>query len=412
MWFCRIQRCGCGVGIVVLVGIAGCGSAPKSDDPLLFFPSPPAKPRVQFLTWASGADQVEPSRSSFETFLLGRESEALRAINKPYGVAVRDGVVYVCDTKGLCLCRLDFKKKTYNVLGARGPGRLRKPINIILDPLGYKFVVDPVRKQIVVFGPDDKYVTAFDVPEPCHPVDVAIHQNELYVLDNDKSCQIVVMDRSSGEVLRTLGGPGAEPGQFRIPNSLCVGPEGYLYVSDTHNWRIQKLTRDGEAVWVKGAPGYTLGSFGRPRGIRVGPDGIVYVADGATEIVQMFDSTGQILMRFGGPGDAPGALALPSMVAIDKTSLPYFQQYIHEDFNAEYLLFVVSQYGSHLINVYAFGSFPEGYRLSESQITTLPMPDAEEGIGSVEGRDPPKVSPTQPKEQRQAEEPGNVEGQE
>ena len=385
------RGCLIAVGLGALALVAGCGSPSRTDEPLLFFPAPPAEPRVQFLTWASGADEVEAAKGSFESFILGEEPAVKRAINKPYGVAVRDGVVYVCDTKGLSICRMDFKNQTYSVFGVRGPGRVRKPINIAIDALGYKFVVDPVRKQIVIFSPTDKYVSAFDVPEPCRPVDVAIYHNELYVLDNDDTCQIVVLDRSTGEVLRTFGEPGGEPGQFKIPNSLCIGPQGYLYVSDTHNWRIQKLTRNGDPVWVKGSPGVTLGRFSRPRGIRVGPDGVIYVVDGATEIVQMFSPDGEILMRFGGPGDAPGALALPSMLAIDTTSLPHFQRYIHKDFNAEYLLFVVSQYGLRLINVYALGSFPEGYRLAESEIATLPTPVPEEEIGPAEGRQPAKV---------------------
>ncbi len=380
----RIESIATAWAAVAVALVAGCESADKSDAQWLFFPAPPSEPRMQFLTWASGADQVEPAKGSFERFVLGDEPTIQRAINKPYGLAVRNGVVYVCDTKGLCLSRLDFKEQTYRIFGVRGPGRLRKPINMVIDPLGYKFVVDPERKQVVVFSPEDAYVTAFDIPEPCHPVDLALYENELYVLDNDESCQIVVLDRTTGAVIRTFGEPGAEPGQFRIPNSLAIGPKGFLYVSDTHNWRIHKLTREGEPVWVKGTPGNTLGRFARPRGIRVGPEGYVYVVDGATEIVQMFDPEGRVLMRFGGPGDLPGALGLPSTVAIDSSSIPYFEKYIHEDFNVEYLVFVASQYGQHLISVYAFGSFPEGYSLSESQLAALPKIPVDEGIGPLE----------------------------
>ncbi len=369
------------------LGVAGCASAPKAEQGYLFFPSPPEKPRIQFLTWASGADQIEPQRGAFQDFVLGEQPTVQRAINKPYGVAVHDGVAYVCDTKGLCLNRLDFKNGTYDVVGVRGPGRLRKPINITIDELGYKFVADAVRNEIVVFGPDDQYIRAFEVPTPCHVVDVAVYGEELYVLDNDESCQIVVLNRTTGDVIRTLGGPGGEPGQFKIPNSLCVSPDGYIYISDTHNWRIQKLTREGKAVWTKGTPGYRLGQFGRPRGIRVGPDNIVYVVDGATEIVQLYDADGNILMRFGGPGDVPGALGLPSTLAIDASSVPYFKKYLHKDFNARYMLFVISQYGSRLVNVYAYGSLPDNYRFSESEIAALPHLPIEEGIGPVQGAD-------------------------
>jgi sugar lactone lactonase YvrE len=344
---------------------------------------------VQFLTWASGAAEVEPEKSSLQEFVLGDEPVTQRAINKPYGVAVREGVVYVCDTKGLCLVRMDFRNQTYSIVGGRGPGRLRKPINVVIDQLGYKFVVDPERKEVVVFDAQDLYVTDFDIPEPCHPVDLALRGNEIYVLDNDDSCQVVVLDRSTGEVLRAFGSPGSQPGQFNIPNSIDVTDDGSVYVSDTHNFRVQKLTNLGESVWMKGTPGYTLGSFGRPRGIRVGPDGIIYVVDGATEIVQMFNSDGETLMRFGGPGDSPGALSLPSTLAIDRTSIPYFKKYAHPDFNIDYLLFVVSQYGRHFVNVYAFGSFPEGYKLSESEITRLPDITPDQGIEPIESESPP-----------------------
>ena len=395
-----VRTAGACVCLGMVAVVAGCQSTPEAEEAWLFFPSPPAEPRVQFLTWVTGAEQIEPGRTSFEEFILGEDTGLPRGVDKPYGLAARDGVVYVCDTKALCLCKLDFRNKQYSVLGTRGPGRLRKPINVVIDPAGYKFVADPVRKQIVVFSPQDRYVVAYNIPEPCHPVDVAVYGNELYVLDNDETCQIVALDRSTGEVLRAFGKAGAEPGQFRLPNSLCVGPEGYLYVSDTHNWRIQKLTRDGEAVWVRGTPGYTLGQFGRPRGIRVGPDGIVYVVDGATELVQMFNPDGEVLMRFGGPGNVPGALVLPSTLAVDETSVPYFAEYVHKDFKVEYLLFVASQYGPRLVNVYAFGAFPEGYVLSESEYTTLERMPLEEGFAPGERPVPiERIEPTGQEEQ-------------
>jgi hypothetical protein len=231
---------------------------------------------------------------------------------------------------------------------------------------------------------------------------VAIHGNELYVLDNDEDCAIVVMNRETGEVLRTIGGPGGEPGRFKLPNSLCVDENGFIYVSDTHNWRIQKLAADGTVVWVKGTPGYVLGQFGRPRGIRVGPDGIIYVVDGATEIVQMFDADGRTLMRFGGPGDVPGALGLPSTLAIDAKSLPYFKEYVHPDFEVDYLLFVVSQFGRRLVNVYAYGSFPEGYKFSELKVAPLPEVEMEKGIGPVDDGQ----APGQPADGKNENQPG------
>jgi hypothetical protein len=77
-------------------------------------------------------------------------------------------------------------------------------------------------------------------------------------------------------------------------------------------------------------------------------------------------------MYFGGPGNRPGALLLPHTCVADKTSIEYFKDYVHEDFEVDYLLFVTSQYGPYKISVYAKGQFPEGYTLSESDVTVLP----------------------------------------
>ncbi len=385
-------------GLSVLWLMTGCQAPSDVTRAKLFFPSPPAAPRIQYLTFANGAREVGSYRSSFDEFVLGEEGVDRRRLNKPYGVAAHDGSLYVCDSKGLSLVRMDFKNKAYSVIGTRGPGRLRKPINVAIDALGYKFVVDPIRGEIVVFSPDDKFVTTFGLPEPAHPVDVAVFGDELFVLDNDETPQVVVLNRESGEVIRTFGSDGSDPGQFHIPGSISVGPKGDIFVSDTMNWRLQRLTSEGKPVWAKGGLGTRLGQFVRPRGIRVGPDGVVFVVDGATEIVQMFDDSGQLLMHFGGAGETPGALLLPSSVAVDKSCIPYFQKYIHEDFVVDYLVFVVNQYGPQLISIYAFGSFPEGYRLQESQIARLPTEGNKSGVRSAEELAEPR-KPDEPEEE-------------
>jgi DNA-binding beta-propeller fold protein YncE len=362
--------------LVVAIIVAGCssdqGSKKDGEDLFLFFPVPPAKPRVQYVTSFSDSSVVAKPKSSFEMFALGTKPEPPQRITKPYGLAARDGVVYVCDIRGGNVTRVDFKSQAFDRMGTNGPGALRNPINMVIDPLGFKFVVDAGRKQVVVFGPDEKYARAFTVPEPCHPVDVAVWGNEIFVLDNDKTPQIVVFDRVSGKVIRTLGSRGKEPGRFNFPSSICIDPEGFLYVSDTVNARMQKLTREGEEVWIRGGRGYHLQQFNCPKGVRAGPDGIIYIVENAFELVKLYNAKGQILMFFGGPGTRPGSMLLPSSVAVDETSVPYFKKYFHKDFDVKYLLFVANQFGDRLINVYAFGEFPEGYQLSESEFTTLP----------------------------------------
>src|SRR5688572_15951805 len=55
------------------------------------------------------------------------------------------------------------------------------------------------------------------------------------------SHRLVVFDADSGEQLRTVGGEGNGPGQFKRPNGLAVHGD-QLFVVERDNHRVQLLT--------------------------------------------------------------------------------------------------------------------------------------------------------------------------
>jgi DNA-binding beta-propeller fold protein YncE len=74
-----------------------------------------------------------------------------------------------------------------------------------------------------------------------------------------------------------FGGPGNGNGQFDFLNQINFGPNGDLYVADTHNARIQELTTDGtwvSTIGVASPPDWGGGSVGfdQPQGIAVSAD--------------------------------------------------------------------------------------------------------------------------------------------
>lgn len=320
------------------------------------FPPPPATPRIRFLTSFSSSRDVTGQRKGFARLVFGESAETAE-LNKPYGVAMHEGVVYACDTKQNVITVFDAPRHRFGFLGVGGPGKLQKPINITIDKAGRKYVADAGRGDVVVFDPTDSYERSFGAEELKRPVDVAVGPREIYVVDAGTN-EVVVFDRNTHREIRRFGGPGTEPGRFAAPTNIALAPDGNLYVTDTLNGRIQKISPTGEPLATIGRMGDRPGEFARPKGIAVDPDGVLYAVDAAFENVQMFDEKGRLLMFFGGPGNDPGQLVLPADVSLDRTSVKYFHEQA-PDFDIDYLVAVSSQYGPHRVSVYAFGR-PKG----------------------------------------------------
>lgn len=83
------------------------------------------------------------------------------------------------------------------------------------------------------------------------------------------------------------GSLGAGPGQFNGLNDAHES-NGYIYVPDYNNNRIQKFDSNGKFITKFGMKGTGGGQFGRPEGVYVDPSGIVYVADTNNARVQKF----------------------------------------------------------------------------------------------------------------------------
>src|SRR4051812_34218129 len=102
-----------------------------------------------------------------------------------------------------------------------------------------------------------------------------------------------------GKVLLELGVPG-KPAPFMSgePFHRCthtaLSPQGQIYVSDGYgNSRVHKYTPDGKLVLSWGEPGTGEGEFNIVHNICCDADGWVYVADRENHRVQVFDGNGK-----------------------------------------------------------------------------------------------------------------------
>ena len=348
------------VAVLAVAQLCGCISThkpPASSEKYVFYPPGPDPPRLQFLVSFNDAETWLKKRSSFADFIVGEKKETRGVLKSPFGIAARDGKLYICDLGKDLIHIIDLGQKSYSVLGT--PDQIQNPTSITIDTDGTKYVCDTKRRMVLVYDADDNFVGELGDPQRCAPLDLAIWGDELFVSDIDREHggEIEVWSKE-GKLLRTISSRGKGPDQLSWPMFLEIGPDGHVFVVDRDAAMVKEFDLKGNFIKTIGERGDIAGYFQTPKGIAIDPKGRLYVADSVWSNVQIFSSDGQILLVVGGPGTAPEGMGVLAGLAIDKTSLDVFGRFLSKDFEAEYLLFVVTQFGPYKmgkIGVYAFG---------------------------------------------------------
>ena len=132
-------------------------------------------------------------------------------------------------------------------------------------------------------------------------------------------------------VTRSPGNAGGTPGQFSFPYGVAADAAGNVYVGDTDNDTIRKITPAGAVstlagqASVTGSADGTAASFNHPEGVAVDAAGNVYVADISNTTIREITPAGVVTTLAGlagssGTADGTGSGARfsgPSGVAVD-----------------------------------------------------------------------------------------------
>jgi sugar lactone lactonase YvrE len=383
--------------IWALLPLTGCESS-KVERPRrepIFFPPPPETPRLQFLTSFSGPEDLGTvSTSAFEEFVLG-EPERQDGITTPYGVAIFEGKLYVCDVGKRTVEVLDLKKRTFGYMTQ--DRRLMNPVNIFVDEEGKKYVADPTAGAVFVFDRNDTLSAILGKELGVNPIDVVVRGALCYITDF-KSNRIIILDKTTGHEIARIGKGQSNPkeqtqslnelppGEFSLISDLTLDQEGNIYVTDKVGARITHFDRSGNIRRTIGRLGDNIDEFVRPKGIAIDHAGRIWVVDAATEVAKIYDQQARLLLFFGLPGNEPGMMNLPAKIVLDYENVELFQPYAVHGADIEFLVLVTNQYGPNKISVYGFGKFP----------VSMPTPELPK---IADDSDTTRIQPTESKHQ-------------
>jgi DNA-binding beta-propeller fold protein YncE len=212
-----------------------------------------------------------------------------------------------------------------------GPGQLMLPMGIAVDATGNVYVGDFGNSRIQKFSSTGAYLLQLGsgpgngMEEFDHPYGVAVDAvGNLYVADTNNH-RIQVFNATGG--WRTMWGSlGTGTGQFAYPFGVATDASGNLYVADTFNNRVQKFSAAGAGPPTEPAQPFALtwgsfgtgnGQFNAPVGVATDPSGNVYVSDSHNYRVEEFNGAGTYLTQWGTYGSGTGQFIEMSNLAVD-----------------------------------------------------------------------------------------------
>ena len=175
---------------------------------------------------------------------VGGKGSKPAQFKKPKGVAVNRGLVHVCDSGNSRVQIFDSDLNFVSSFGQKGSGpmSLMSPVDAAFDGSGHIYVADSLRNRVIQFSPKYLYIKTFgdERSASCKlncPQGVCVGPNDVvYVTDCDHCVSVY---QASGKLLANFGGRGGEVGRFSHPCGIAVDDDGFVYVSDRDNGRIQ-----------------------------------------------------------------------------------------------------------------------------------------------------------------------------
>ena len=254
-----------------------------------------------------GADAIAPVSGATDQAGHKDGTGGVARFNDPTGLA-RDaqGNLYVCDARNHVIRRIAPGGVVTTLAGKPGESgavnglgsaaRFNFPADIAVGPGGVIFVADSGNHCIRAIAANGNVTTLAG--------------------DLGNADDVNLSYGAITSVPAQLDGQGAGA-RFNNPSGIAYAPAGHLYVSDTGNHLIRRVSLNGVVTTVAGKAGSwgaadgagAAARFSSPMGMCLGADGNLYIADSANHTIRCMTPPGLVSTFAGNPlesGFKPG----------------------------------------------------------------------------------------------------------
>ncbi len=250
-------------------------------------------------------------------------------LDDPTGVAVGpDGTLYIADTLNQRIRRVApdgtistvAGNGTFGTSGDNGPAtqaQLHDPLAVAVGPDGTLYIADALNSRVRAVTPDGVISTIAGTGVAGYSGDggpseqAQIESPQALALDPNGNLYIadalanVVREVTPSGVITTVAGTGvagysgdqgpATRAHLNLPTGVAVGLDGSLYIADSGNQRIRRVTTDGTIVTLAGTGTFGFSGdaglagqaqIGNLLAVAIGPDGNLVLADAVNQRVR------------------------------------------------------------------------------------------------------------------------------
>ena len=272
---------------------------------------------------AVGWEKLPPGYSWLEAAAVAVDSK-----DQVYVFARGDHPMMVFDSEG-------------NFLRSWGEGVFARAHGVTIAPDDTLYCTDDMGHTVRHCTPEGKVLMTIGVPgqatEPhsglpfnrCTDVALDPKTGDIYVSDGYGNSSVHKYS-PDGKLLFSWGKPGTDPGEFNIVHNIATDKDGYVYVADRENHRVQVFDAKGkfETQWV---------NLHRPCALYVSDDQHVYVGELGSGMnvtrevpnigprISVFNTSGERLTRVGhlGFGLDVGQFVAPHSISLDSAGNIY-----------------------------------------------------------------------------------------